>query len=163
MHKVLHGSFYLGRPGPQLYHRYVIPAQPVATGKSNYRMTHFNASLSTQSVSCSKGFFLRNSALCVTTVVLFVIMCVGKQVMPALTQYQEIELELICLVQMIDRWLVIIYFSNHNIVCHCQAVITKVLMIQLLTCYVYSCCFFTVGCTKQNIWRNQAVQIVSDI
>lgn len=57
MHEVLHGSFYLGRPGPQLYHRYVIPAQPVATGKSNYRMTHFNASLSSQSVSCSKGFF----------------------------------------------------------------------------------------------------------
>ena len=45
MHGVLHGSFYLGRPGPQLYHRYVIPAQQVATGKSNYRMTHFNASL----------------------------------------------------------------------------------------------------------------------
>lgn len=57
MRGVLHGSFYLGRPGLQLYHRYVIPAQPVATGKSNYRMTHFNASLSTQLVSCSKGFF----------------------------------------------------------------------------------------------------------
>lgn len=57
MRGVVRGSFYLGRPGPQLYHRYVIPAQPVATGKSNYRMTHFNASLSTQLVSCFKGFF----------------------------------------------------------------------------------------------------------
>lgn len=57
MRGVVRGSFYLGRPGPQLYHRYVIPAQPVATGKSNYRMTQFNASLSTQLVSCFKGFF----------------------------------------------------------------------------------------------------------
>lgn len=57
MRGVVRGSFYLGRPGPQLYHRYVIPAQPVATGKSNYRMTHFNASLSTQLVSCFKVFF----------------------------------------------------------------------------------------------------------
>lgn len=61
MRGVLHGSFYLGRPGPQLYHRYVIPAQPVATGKSNYWTTHFNASLSTQSVSCSDGVFLKEN------------------------------------------------------------------------------------------------------
>lgn len=46
-----------GQVGRQLYHRYVIPAQPGAAAQSNYRMTHFNASLSNQLVSCSKGFF----------------------------------------------------------------------------------------------------------
>lgn len=58
MYRLLRGSFYLGRPGPQLYHRYAIPSESVATGKSNYRMTYFNASLSTQLVSCLKVFLL---------------------------------------------------------------------------------------------------------
>lgn len=54
--QILHGSFYLGRQGLQLYHCYTTPVQLVATGWCNYQMTRFNASLSAQSKSCSEGF-----------------------------------------------------------------------------------------------------------
>lgn len=83
---MLHGSFYLGRPGPQLYHRYVIPAQPLATGKSNYSLTHFNASLSTQLVSCSGGLF-------------FFFFCPGKH---GCTQHSTPPI--MCPVEADDRW-----------------------------------------------------------
>lgn len=58
MRGVLAWQFYLGRPGLQLYHRYVIPGPQVAARKEQLRGDPFNASLSTQSVTCSMELFL---------------------------------------------------------------------------------------------------------
>lgn len=67
--QILHGGFYLGRPGLQLYHCYTTPVQSVATGRSNYQMTHFNASLSALSKSRSEGLLWANVALSFLTFV----------------------------------------------------------------------------------------------